>query len=129
MKKINEKTAWRIFYILLLVISLLLLIFKYTVSFERLISSFADIVYSTGEYFNFLFDLGFDIPDRVNQVPDVDIRRFIPFDLDELCRKLTEMWPRLFTKENLFGYLIAFVDLLYLLRYNVLLCSVCFLGR
>ena len=92
--------------------SLSLFVFRYGVSFERLFSSVLDLAYSIGEYFTFLFRIDADIPDRVNVIPDIDLQQFLPFDLEDVRRKLVEMWPALITKENLLGFYRASLEAL-----------------
>lgn len=86
--------------------------FEYSVSFERLFSSILDLFYSIGEYFAFIFGIEADIPDRVNVIPNIDLQQFIPFDLQEVCRKFRDMWPALIDSGNFVGYLKASIETL-----------------
>ena len=86
------------------VISVALTFSRYFDSFLRLLTAFKDVGTSFSFYFSlFLYKL-FNVGDgagnvTVTQLPDVDIQKFIPFDLDELVRKWEALGPALLKKE------------------------------
>ena len=111
-EKTTYKREFRFLLASVFVFSLSLFVFEYSVSFERFFSSILDLFYSIGEYFAFIFGIEADIPDRVNVIPNIDLQQFIPFDLQEVCRKFRDMWPALIDSGNFVGYLKSSIETL-----------------
>ena len=93
--------------------SFVLLFLRYPHSLLRLVTSIVDLAQSLGFYFAELFRIDHAITPGVTVVPDVDISQFLPFDLDELLRKLDILFPSLWVKEHFILYLKFCADLLY----------------
>lgn len=72
---------------------------------SRFVTSVIDLGMSLAYYFTEIFLDGDIITPTVTKLPDITLEELIPWDWDELARKLREMWPALFTKEAFLWYL------------------------
>lgn len=110
MKKFNNK---KLLSIIIIIISALLTVVRYRPSAWRLVSALKSLWVSIKYYGLEIF-----VPDKnninvtVTALPDVDIQQFLPFDLEELQRKLSELFPALFDKYNFAEYLKHLIDTL-----------------
>lgn len=93
----------------LIALSGVLAVLLYRFSYSRAWDACRDIAYSLRYYFVFLFT-GNRMPVTVTQLPEFDLSDFIPFTVEEIQRKLTEMWGIIFNGENFMAYFGAVLD-------------------
>ena len=106
----------------LIIVSLILSITLYKVCLERLISGFKDIGTSFSYYFSFFFGSYEEVHPTVNDLPNIEIGDFLPFDLDVVIAKLKVYWSVFFDGDTFLGYLaFLFECFFYLLLYGSLL--------
>ena len=77
----------------------------YRASVVRLAHSIRDLALSIAYYFCCLFGFEDAIAPTVTQLPKIDVLRYLPYDFDEMLRRLREMWPAVFNWECFVGYL------------------------
>lgn len=113
MSKISEFVKRKIFdviVILALIGSALLTAFRYRISVVRLVTAVKDFGISVAYYFCAFFDV--DIKVTVTELPDAEILQLLPFDVDEIIRKLGDMWACIFDGECFLTYLKNLTDVL-----------------
>ena len=77
----------------------------YRASVVRLLQSLWDFCLSVAFYFCSMFDREDLITPTVTQLPDIDVLDYLPYDFDEILRKLRDMWSVIFNKECFMTYL------------------------
>lgn len=102
LNKVNHK---HYLALILVVISTLFAIFKYQVSYERLIQSFVDLYHSIVYFFCNTF-LDKDYPATVTEIQKIDLNRILPFDVDEFIRKCGLLWENLISVDNFKKYML-----------------------
>ena len=106
MTKVNERN--KIFKMILLggvFASLCFTYFRCDLALSRFVTAVIDLGMSLAYYFTEIFLEGDLITPTVTALPDITFEELIPWDWEELARKLREMWPALFTKEAFLYYL------------------------
>lgn len=106
MLKVNERN--KIFKMILLggvFASLCFTYFRCDLALSRFVTAVIDLGMSLAYYFTEIFLEGDLITPTVTNLPDITLEELIPWDWEELARKLREMWPALFTKEAFLYYL------------------------
>ena len=95
-------------------ISVLLTAFRYTDAAGRLVTAFCDLGLSIAYYFCKIFLNLKVIPfePSVLHIPNIDIQKYVPFDLSELARKWEALGAALFTEEYFNAYLIWLLQFL-----------------
>lgn len=104
--KFNEKN--KLFKMILLggvFASLCFTYFRCDLAISRFVTAVIDLGMSLAYYFTEIFLDGDLITPTVTALPDITFEELIPWDWEELARKLREMWPALFTKEAFLYYL------------------------
>lgn len=125
-KKNDEKkkiifTEYTYVSVIALLLSGIFTFVKYNVSLTRLISSFKDFGTSVAHYFMFIFGdalsdvFGIDpaVTVTVNDIPDVDIFSFVPFDASTFEYKIKAFIPSFFSAENFLEYNFSVLNVLY----------------
>lgn len=87
-------------------LSCLLSFFRYRISFTRSFSALKDLLSSLKYYVLSFCDQKSDI--TVTQLPELEVLRFLPYDVDEVIRKFKDMWGHFFDKECFLEYLRSF---------------------
>ena len=77
----------------------------YRASVIRLIQSLWDLCLSVAFYFCSMFDHEDLITPTVSQLPDIDVLDYLPYDFDEILRKLRDMWSVIFDRDCFMLYL------------------------
>ena len=85
----KRKKIYTLIIIGLVIASLALTVFRYEESLKRLVTAFFDLGRSFGLYILKIFFNVKNTPVRASvlDIPNIDIQKFIPFDLTELERK------------------------------------------
>ena len=96
--------------VLLLIVSALFTCFRYQASVYRLIMGVRDFGISVAYYSCALFDK--IIPVTVTELPQGEILQLLPFDVDEILRKLEDMWEYVFNSDCFLAYLSYVVDII-----------------
>lgn len=99
----------KIFYIITFAAilgSMALLLTRYVDSLGRTVAAVLDLCSSIGYYFVKIFgNVEPSIVPSVTEIPNVDLQKFIPFDLDELVRKWNAFGGALFQRAYFVAYL------------------------
>lgn len=107
-----------------LVFSAAMTCLRYQASVFRLIYAIKDFGVSVAYYFAALFE--YDIPVTVTELPGEEVLKLLPFDVDEILRKLDEMWDYVFNGECFMAYLVYVLDILNMIAIfllpGILLC-------
>lgn len=103
MKKFLKKHVYDVVLISVILASVALTALLYRTSVIRAAQAVRDLGISIAFYFCGFFD--HEIPVTVTQYPDIDILKYLPYDFDELLRRLKEMWKVIFRKDCFLGYL------------------------
>lgn len=132
----KRKTVFRIIIIAFITASAVMTLLYYGISLNRTINSIIDLIYSIGSYVLFIIGIKELIPARINNIPDIDISRILPYDIEELKRKLITVWSKLIEWENLQNYFIDiskklndFLTFILLLIPIILVMSIIIKGR
>lgn len=92
--------------------SVALTVFHYRLSLTRIGQAFGDFVDSIAVYFKVLFSADGELPEgmtaRIAELPQVNLKEILPFDVDEIGRRLKDMWACVFKKDYIVAYF-AFV--------------------
>ena len=136
LKKIfNKKNNKLTVSIIMISVSVILLLTRYIGSIRRLITSIVDLGTAIAFYFAFVFKRFIErfsgsepvVNTGINDIPDVDLQRYISFDLDELRRKLGTINEALFEANIVAEYNYTLFDGLYKISFLLLLLLPCFL--
>ena len=92
--KVKNFLSYELFLTLFLVGSCCLTFTYYKASLIRFIDSIRDLALSVAYYFCRFF--GKDIKVSVTELPSLDILKYLPYDFDELMRRLGDMWKYVF---------------------------------
>ena len=88
--------------------SLALSVFRYRLSIVRALQNLGDLWDSLRIYLQVMMSPTMDLPEgtvpRITQIPDVDLQSVLPFDLQELQRRLRDMWGVILKKEYFVAY-------------------------
>ncbi len=138
LKRIWKRYAEAEFYthvaICVFCISLILSFTRYAVPFDRMCDALVDFVKSLAYYFVFLFEGLFEklfgyIPKislALNELPDVNVNKYLPFSISELQQKFSNLFPGVFDLKNFGDYNIFLISTSYkvLLYFPFLILSV-----
>ena len=91
-------------------VSLVLCFTLYQVCLRRLFASLKDVVMSFVYYFSFIVGIGDGVHPTVNDLPNVSIGDFLPFDLVEVQEKLKVFWSLFFDGDTFLGYLFFLLE-------------------
>lgn len=119
MKKSNK--VWRIVFIALIVISVILSVFVYQNSMKRTSSAFKDIGYSIYEYTVSMLNRDAEIQNPIKDLPEVDLMSLIRIDVDQFKDMMFRLPGALIDKINILNYLIFVFDLIYQAAYMLML--------
>ena len=97
------KKIFDLIVILALIGSAVLTAFRYRISVVRLIMAVKDFVISVAYYFCAFFDVPIKV--TVTDLPDASILQLLPYDVDEIIRKLGAMWSYVFNGDCFISYL------------------------
>ena len=105
----------------ILLASLVMMFTRYERTLYRFWLALVDIVTSLGFYFCMVFEPFFggeetEIPREsvpINQIPEIDLKEYIGFDLEELTDKLSLFWEEFFDLYNLAMFFVDLLDFLY----------------
>jgi len=89
----------------LLIGSVTLTVFYYHAPIIRFIQSVKDLGLSIAYYFCCLFDYEDLITPSVTVLPDINVLDYLPWDFDEVLRRLEDMWSYVFHEECFLSYL------------------------
>ncbi len=112
-KEKREKREWSIqdYVSLYLICGAFMYTFgKVSVVVSRLGSSLKDLALSIAYYFLYLLGFSDVITPTVTQLPEIPIKNYLPFDLDEVQRKLELFWSYFFDLDTFTDYLIFLTD-------------------
>lgn len=90
--------------LLLVVVSSALGVFRYSVSYERLVQSFIDLYRSCVYFFAKTFFKVEDKPVTVTQIQDIDLSKILPFDITGFKELCAGYFDRLFSADNFREY-------------------------
>lgn len=114
MKKIKELfNNLRVYdYVLfsIFVFSVLLTTIYYKASVFRFLQSLKDLGLSIAYYFCCLFDREDLILPSITQLPDINVLEYLPWDYEEIFRRLQDMWSVVFDKTCFLVYLAKVAD-------------------
>ena len=100
MKKISEfinRNLYNIFAVFILVFSAIITFSTSRVALIRLVFSVRDFGISVAYYFCSFFDKNIAV--TVTQLPSASILKYLPYDVDEIIRRLGDMWDYVFNAE------------------------------
>ncbi len=83
----------------------------YRASVIRIVQAVRDLGLSVAYYFCSFFNVKISV--TVTEFPDLEIFRYLPYDFDEILRRLREMWSCIFNGECLGAYFAKIGDTLY----------------
>lgn len=101
--------------------SLLLTVLRYKLSFRRAAAGVSDLISSARYYFAEMFCEENNVAATVTQLPDITLEELIPWNWNEILRKLREMWGALFTKEMFLSWFLRVTDLLHDISFYLML--------
>ena len=104
-KRIRQIPKLHYVYLLLVVLSLLCSLTFHRAGTLRFIQSVRDLGTSIGIWFLSLFDVYDIIPATIQTYDFPGLIELIGFDVDELLRKLSQLFPSLFVADHFLGYL------------------------
>lgn len=84
--------------------SAILTVFRYKTSVLRLWQAIKDLGLSIAYYFLSFIDKQIDV--SVTKFPDIDILKYLPYNFDEILRRLREMWNVIFNGECFRAYIL-----------------------
>lgn len=121
-KKGRRNINWNLIILILgVVVTGILSVFCYRLSYRRLWDGLRDFVLSMGFYFTEMFTAsGGLVTPTVNRFPDIRIEEVFPWDWGEFSRKLREMWAALFTKDCFVSYLRSIAGFLHDVSFFIL---------
>ena len=119
--------------VLIVSVSIGLMVTRYIGSIKRLFTSVVDLGTAIAFYLVFVFERLIErfwgsaphVDTNINQLPNVDLQRYVSFDLEELKRKLLTMNEALFEASIVGEYNYFLLDLLYRLSFSTLLLLPC----
>ncbi len=111
MKNFFKKFNKHIVIILFIVASAGLTVHHYRASLIRCVQGVKDFGLSVAYYFCSFFDV--DVEVTVNTVPDLDILYYLPYDFENILRRLKEMWGMVFNLECFSDYIQGIADGIY----------------
>ncbi|MBR4032627.1 MAG: hypothetical protein IKJ07_07840 [Clostridia bacterium] len=106
MSKISVFIKRKIFdfiVIFALVVSAVLTVFRYRISVVRLVMAIKDFGISVAYYFCAFFDVPIKV--TVTELPDASVLQLLPYDVNEIIRKLGAMWSCVFKGDCFVSYL------------------------
>ena len=104
-RRIRQIPKLHYLYLLLVVLSLLSSLTFHRAGTIRFIQSLRDLGTSIGIWFLSLFDVYDVIPATIQTYDFPGLIDLIGFDIDEILRKLSQLFPSLFVSDHFFGYL------------------------
>lgn len=111
MKEFIKKNNKHIVIILLIALSGTLTCLLYRASVIRTAQAVRDLGLSIAFYFCSFVKI--ETPVTVTEFPDMDILKYLPYDFDEILRRLREMWSVFFDGNCFKTYLANVIDSLY----------------
>lgn len=97
-----KKIYRHIIVVSILVLSAVLSCTRYKIALVCLWASIKDLFFSLKYYFLFFFNESSEV--TVTQLPDSQILKLLPYDVDELFRKFAEMWSYVFNGDCFVSY-------------------------
>lgn len=97
LKKIKSVSLYNWVLVAFLVLSVSFIPFFYRASAIRAVDGIKDLALSVAFYFCAFFD--HDIKVTVTEMPSLDILDYLPYDFDELFRRLKDMWSVIFNAD------------------------------
>ena len=85
---------------------------RYRASVVRLVHSVRDLALSIAFYFCSLFGFEDAIEPTVTKLPNIDVLDYLPYDFDEILRRLKDMWVVVFDGQCFMQYLIKVANLI-----------------
>ena len=79
--------------------------FCYRASVIRFFQALWDLCLSVAFYFTSMFSKKDWITPTVTQLPDINVLEYLPYDFDEILRRLRDMWSVIFDKECFMAYM------------------------
>lgn len=98
-----KEKIFDVIVILALIGSAALTAFRYRISVVRAISAVKDLGLSIAYYFCSFFDVPIKV--SVTELPDASVLQLLPYDVDEIIRKLGDMWSCVFNGNCFLSYL------------------------
>lgn len=108
MKKLFDFVNRKIYDVIVinvLLLSAILMLSRHKASLIRLIYAFIDFAISIAYYFCSFFDK--TIPVTVTRLPSLSVLQYLPYDVDEIIRKLSDMWQYVFDPECFLSFFIS----------------------
>ncbi len=122
--------------IAIILVSVILLVSKYIDSLRRFFASVRDFVIAIANYFIFLFSpliqslfgsVNF-LNVKINDIPNIDLKKYININFEELFQKLRDLNEALFTKDLFLEYNYFIADLGYKFSFLSLAFILCIVG-
>ena len=104
-RRIRQIPKQHYIYLLLVIVSLLSSVTLHRAGLTRCIQSVRDLVTSVGIWALSIVDVYDVIPSTIMTYDLPGIADLIGFDIDEILRKLSQLFPSLFVSDHFFGYL------------------------
>ena len=97
--------------LLVICISLYAFLSSYEVSATRVADTFIDLCDSFYVYGSLVATNELPEGARMAVLPEIDLTAFLPFDIDEIARKLADLYPTMLDADNFTDYIIFTLDL------------------
>ena len=104
MKEFLKRRNKDILVVAVLLGSMAMTYLRYKTALIRAVTGIKDLAISVAYYFCQIF--GKEITVTVTAHPDLDVLKYLPYDVDELFRKLSDMWEYVFDIDCFMAYII-----------------------
>ena len=103
-----KRISFRIIWVVLFILSIFYAAFRCNLSYSRLFASICDLGISFAYYLTWFFS--YEITPTVNDLPNVEIVSFLPYNFEALGEKLSNLWSNIWNSENFKNYIIEGSD-------------------
>ena len=110
LKKFFSTKSHDIVIIFLLVVSVLVIPYFYKASVVRILDAIKDFLLSLAFYFCSFWRR--EVKVSVTQMPSLDVLDYLPYDFDEIFRRLKDMWGVVFNSDCFKSYMVKIVKVL-----------------